>query len=89
MQVCTAICMLLIYIYSFLGTWKNTIELVAQSDGSFRQLWKLTGHKGGITSMAFSLDGTRLYSGARKDKEIICWDLRVRAPPTITQGKLQ
>lgn len=28
--------------------------------------------------MAFSLDGTRLYSGARKDNEIICWDLRVR-----------
>lgn len=60
------------------GTWKNTIELVSQSDGTFRHLCKLTGHKGGITSMTFSLDGTRLYSGARKDKEIICWDLRVR-----------
>lgn len=60
------------------GTWRNTIELVSQSDGTFRHLCKLTGHKGGITSMTFSLDGTRLYSGARKDKEIICWDLRVR-----------
>lgn len=61
-----------------IGSWKNTIELVAQTDGSFRPLWKLTGHKGGITSMAFSMDGLRLYSGARKDKELICWDLRVR-----------
>lgn len=60
------------------GTWKNTIELVSQSDGSFRHLCKLAGHKGGITTMAFSGCGTRLYSGGRKDKEIICWDLRVR-----------
>lgn len=60
------------------GTWKNTIELVSQSDGAFRHLCKLSGHKGGITTMAFSGCGTRLYSGGRKDKEIICWDLRVR-----------
>ncbi|KAF5290834.1 hypothetical protein FQA39_LY14596, partial [Lamprigera yunnana] len=39
------------------------------------------GHKGGITTLAFSLDGTRLYSGARKDNEIICWDLRVPGRP--------
>lgn len=64
-----------------IGTWKNTIELVSQSDGTFRHLCKLSGHKGGITSMAFSLDGFRLYSGARKDKEIICWDLRVPGRP--------
>lgn len=61
-----------------LGTVKNTIELVSQSDDTFRHLCKLQGHKGGITSMVFSLDGFRLYSGARKDKELICWDLRVR-----------
>ncbi|KAJ3625249.1 hypothetical protein MTP99_018810 [Tenebrio molitor] len=64
-----------------IGSWKNTIELVSQSDGSFRHLCKLTGHKGGITAMAFSLDGSRLYSGGRKDKEIICWDLRVPGRP--------
>lgn len=61
------------------GTTKNTIELVSQSDGTFRHLCKLSGHKGGITTLVFSLDGFRLYSGARKDKEVICWDLRVRA----------
>nr|CAI5850978.1 unnamed protein product [Callosobruchus analis] len=31
--------------------------------------------------MVFSLDGFRLYSGARKDKEVICWDLRVPGRP--------
>jgi len=64
-----------------IGTVKNTIELVSQSDGTFRHLCKLQGHKGGITTMAFSLDGFRLYSGARKDKELICWDLRVPGRP--------
>ncbi|XP_018319282.1 telomerase Cajal body protein 1 isoform X2 [Agrilus planipennis] len=64
-----------------IGTWKNTIELVSQCDGTFRHLCKLSGHKGGITTMAFSLDGCRLYSGARKDNEIICWDLRVPGRP--------
>ncbi|XP_050308724.1 telomerase Cajal body protein 1 homolog isoform X1 [Anthonomus grandis grandis] len=64
-----------------IGNVKNTIELVSQSDGTFRSLCKLQGHKGGITSMAFSYDGFRLYSGARKDKELICWDLRVPGRP--------
>lgn len=64
-----------------IGSWKNSIELVSQSDGTFRHLCKLSGHKGGITHMAFSLDGIRLYSGARKDNELICWDLRVPGRP--------
>lgn len=54
---------------------------MSQSDGTFRHLCKLTGHKGGITHLAFSLDGIRLYSGARKDNELICWDLRVPGRP--------
>ncbi|XP_060522926.1 telomerase Cajal body protein 1 homolog isoform X2 [Cylas formicarius] len=45
-----------------IGTVKGSIELVSQSDGSFRHLCKL-------------------YSGARKDKELICWDLRVPGRP--------
>jgi len=67
-----------------IGTWKGTIDLVSQSDGTFRHLHKLTNHKGGITSMAFSSCGMRLYSGGRKDKELICWDLRVPGRPLFT-----
>lgn len=34
------------------------------------------GHSGGLTHMMFSPDGPCLYTGARMDHEIICWDLR-------------
>lgn len=37
--------------------------------------------------MAFSGCGTRLYSGGRKDKELICWDLRVRTLLSTTVYK--
>lgn len=31
---------------------------------------------GGVTHLKFSKDGNRLFSGARKDSDIICWDVR-------------
>lgn len=40
------------------------------------QLFVLSGHTGGITQVQFSRDGTYLYSGARKDGSILCWDVR-------------
>ncbi|CAF4453424.1 unnamed protein product, partial [Adineta steineri] len=36
----------------------------------------LHGHVGGITHIQFSPDGNQLYSGARKDGMILCWDMR-------------
>ena len=36
----------------------------------------LEGHVGGITHMEFSADGNYLYTGARKDGSIYCWDVR-------------
>lgn len=36
----------------------------------------LQGHNGGITHLMHSNDGKYLISGARKDSEIYCWDLR-------------
>lgn len=68
--------------FTFSGSFKNSIELVSLKDGTFRHLSQQKVHKGGIVTMVFSLDGLRLYSGARKDKEIICWDLRVRKNTT-------
>jgi WD40 repeat protein len=40
------------------------------------QLFVLHGHSGGVTQVQFSRDGTYLYSGARKDGNILCWDVR-------------
>lgn len=36
----------------------------------------LFGHIKGVTHLKFSPDGLLLYSGARGNKDIICWDLR-------------
>lgn len=40
------------------------------------QLCLLEGHVGGVTHVAFSADGNYLYTGARKDGCIYCWDAR-------------
>ncbi|CAD7695840.1 unnamed protein product [Ostreobium quekettii] len=36
----------------------------------------LEGHTGGVTQVQFSRDGNYLYSSARKDGSIHCWDVR-------------
>ena len=36
----------------------------------------LKGHEKGITYLKFSNDGSLLFSGTRKDDEILCWDVR-------------
>ena len=33
--------------------------------GSVNELVKITGHRGGITALAFTPDGAQLYSGAK------------------------
>lgn len=40
-------------------------------------------HSGGLTHLMFSQDGNKLFSGARKDSNIFCWD--VRNPGKILQ----
>uniref|UniRef100_A0A8D8U321 WD repeat-containing protein 79 n=1 Tax=Cacopsylla melanoneura TaxID=428564 RepID=A0A8D8U321_9HEMI len=57
-----------------IGTYSKTIGLFSESDG--KPLFFLKGHKGGITKLEFSSDGILLFSGARMDSEILCWDLR-------------
>nr|CAG4643232.1 EOG090X06W9 [Ilyocryptus agilis] len=48
--------------------------LYSEPDGA--ALCVLEGHRGGVTHLKFSPDGLVLYSGGRKDREILCWDLR-------------
>ncbi|XP_044735503.1 telomerase Cajal body protein 1 homolog [Chrysoperla carnea] len=71
-----------------LGSWNKTIELVDDRLGTIRTIKKLTGHFGGITHLKFSPDGTCLYSGARKDNELICWDLRSPGRPLFSVYRL-
>ena len=36
----------------------------------------LQGQKGGVTQVQWSPDGNYLYTGGRRDGEILCWDVR-------------
>ena len=42
------------------------------------------GHAGGVTQVQFSKDGNFLYSGARRDGAIHCWDIRNLGAPYYT-----
>lgn len=55
-------------------TWYSSSGLFSESDG--KPCCFLKGHRGGITHLSFASDGILLYSGARMDSEILCWDLR-------------
>ncbi|XP_015927710.2 telomerase Cajal body protein 1 [Parasteatoda tepidariorum] len=56
------------------GSYRRTIGIYSEPDGSLECI--LEGQKGGVTHLQFSPDGNLLYSGGRKDNEILCWDLR-------------
>ncbi|XP_072033620.1 telomerase Cajal body protein 1-like [Amphiura filiformis] len=56
------------------GSYSKSIGLYEQSSGT--SMCILEGQQGGVTHMIFSPDGEKLYSGGRKDNELLCWDLR-------------
>ncbi|KAI5625853.1 telomerase Cajal body protein 1, partial [Silurus asotus] len=57
------------------GSYSRTVGLYSCDDGSMLSLLPQR-HHGGVTHLLFSPDGNHLYTGARKDQEILCWDLR-------------
>ncbi|XP_023369771.1 telomerase Cajal body protein 1 isoform X2 [Otolemur garnettii] len=61
------------------GSYGRSLGLYAWDDGS--PLALLGGHQGGITHLCFHPDGNRFFSGARKDAELLCWDLRQPGQP--------
>ncbi|XP_004376269.1 telomerase Cajal body protein 1 [Trichechus manatus latirostris] len=61
------------------GSYGRSLGLYACDNGS--PLALLGGHHGGITHLCFHPDGNRLFSGARKDAELLCWDLRWPSHP--------
>ncbi|ELU01042.1 hypothetical protein CAPTEDRAFT_167179 [Capitella teleta] len=56
------------------GSYNRSIAVYSEPRGEMICL--LQGQTGGVTHLAFSADGTKLYSGGRKDPEILCWDMR-------------
>ncbi|GLC72449.1 hypothetical protein PLESTF_001248900 [Pleodorina starrii] len=43
---------------------------------TYELLLILTGNRGGLTQVMFSSDGNYLYTGARQDDQMLCWDVR-------------
>ena len=58
------------------GSYNRSISLCS-SDGDLISNVEAF-HSNGITQLKFSPDGRRLYSAARMDERIACWDLRMR-----------
>ncbi|KAI0235615.1 Telomerase Cajal body protein 1 [Lamellibrachia satsuma] len=56
------------------GSYLRSVALYSEPKGEM--LCMLQGQQGGVTQVMFSPDGTKLYSGGRKDNEILCWDMR-------------
>ncbi|XP_062566366.1 telomerase Cajal body protein 1-like [Saccostrea cucullata] len=56
------------------GSYSRSIGLYYEPQGEAVCVFE--GQQGGVTHVAFSRDGTKLFSGGRKDPEILCWDLR-------------
>uniref|UniRef100_A0A8C5HLD3 Telomerase Cajal body protein 1 n=1 Tax=Gouania willdenowi TaxID=441366 RepID=A0A8C5HLD3_GOUWI len=57
------------------GSYSRCAGLYSCQDGTMLALLP-TLHHGGLTHLLFSPDGNYLYTGGRKDPEILCWDLR-------------
>ncbi|CAI5458934.1 unnamed protein product [Closterium sp. Yama58-4] len=56
------------------GSYDGTVGLYG--DLGREAMAVMHGHAGGVTQVLFSQDGNFLYSGARKDPAIHCWDVR-------------
>jgi WD40 repeat protein len=62
------------------GSYDKTVGLYDEDQENLQLL--LEGHhRGGITQVKFSTNGILLFSGARKDDTICCWDIRNTIEP--------
>ncbi|XP_056626745.1 telomerase Cajal body protein 1 isoform X2 [Triplophysa dalaica] len=57
------------------GSYSRSAAIYSCEDGSLLALLP-TRHHGGLTHLLFSPNGYHLFTGGRKDSEILCWDLR-------------
>lgn len=56
------------------GAYDGSVALYDVNLGE--QQLVLHGHSGGVTHARFSPDGNYLYTGARRDSRVLCWDVR-------------
>jgi len=56
------------------GTYSKYIGIYSEETNE--PVCLIESHTGGVTHLKFSKDGNRMFSGARKDSDIYCWDVR-------------
>ena len=56
------------------GSYSSSIAIY--DPRTWEMLFLLQGHKGGLTQLIFTHDGSFLISGSRQDPHLLCWDLR-------------
>ena len=56
------------------GSFSGTTGLYVENQPGLVSL--LGGHRGGVTQASFSHDGVLLLTAARRDDDIVCWDVR-------------
>lgn len=66
------------------GSWNKSIKLLDVRNLKANPSDEMILHKGGVTYLKFSRDGSLLVSGARKDNNMFCWDLRMLDEPLHT-----
>ena len=66
------------------GSWNKTMSIMDVRDLKANPSDEIVRHKGGLTYLKFSRDGSLLISGARKDNQMFCWDLRMLDEPLHT-----
>lgn len=65
------------------GSWSASIKLFDIREPKYGDICEINQHRGGVTYLRF-LDGrNQLISGARKDNQIMVWDLRHIAEPVL------
>uniref|UniRef100_A0A6I8N711 Telomerase Cajal body protein 1 n=1 Tax=Ornithorhynchus anatinus TaxID=9258 RepID=A0A6I8N711_ORNAN len=67
------------------GSYGRSLALYSRDQGTLLAL--LAGHRGGLTHLCFHPDGHRLFSGARKDGELLCWDVRQPSRALLALGR--
>lgn len=67
------------------GSWSTTISLYDKRDLFQGEFCQMNDHRGGITYLRFLEQKNVLISGARKDNDLLLWDLRNTHAPL---GKL-
>jgi len=56
------------------GSYAGVTCIYACDNGEL--IASLEGHQNGVTHLCYSPDGRLLFTGGRKDNEILCWDVR-------------